>query len=66
MVEFDKYKYKYTNTQIHKYTNTQTHKYTNTQIQRSNLVTKDAGQPSTLYFGQCQVMQGKWDKYEYK
>ena len=49
MVEFDKYKYKY------KY------KYANTQIQKSNLVTKDAGQPSTLYFGQCQVMQGKFD-----
>ena len=49
MVEFDKYKYKY------KY------KYANTQIQKSNLVTKDAGQPSTLYFGQCQVMQGKLD-----
>ena len=25
------------------------------------LVTKDAGHPSALYFGQCQVMQGKLD-----
>ena len=26
------------------------------------LVTKEAGQPSTLYLGQCQVTQGKFDK----
>ena len=26
------------------------------------LVTKEAGQPSTLYLGQCQVTQGKLDK----